>query len=90
MPCDAMETEAVIKAIAEYNGPCYVRLGRAGVNVINDRPDYKFELGKGVQLTEGNDVTIVATGIMVDEALSAENMLKAEGYQCKSYKYSYY
>ncbi|MFR5264877.1 transketolase family protein [Clostridium sp.] len=78
-PSDAIETEAVINAIAEYNGPCYVRLGRAGVNVINDRPDYKFELGKGVQLTEGNDVTIVATGIMVDEALSAENMLKAEG-----------
>lgn len=78
-PSDAIETEAVINAIAEYNGPCYVRLGRAGVNVINDRPGYKFELGKGVQLTEGNDVTIVATGIMVDEALSAENMLKAEG-----------
>ncbi len=78
-PSDAIETEAVINAIAEYNGPCYVRLGRAGVNVINDRPDYKFELGKGVQLTEGNDVTIVATGIMVDEALSAEKMLKAEG-----------
>lgn len=78
-PSDAVETEAVINAIAEYNGPCYVRLGRAGVNVINDRPDYKFELGKGVQLTEGNDVTIVATGIMVDEALSAEKILKAEG-----------
>lgn len=78
-PSDAVETEAVINAIAEYNGPCYVRLGRAGVNVINDRPDYKFELGKGVQLTEGNDVTIVATGIMVDEALSAEKMLKEEG-----------
>lgn len=78
-PSDAVETEAVINAIAEYNGPCYVRLGRAGVNVINDRPDYKFELGKGVQLIEGNDVTIVATGIMVDEALSAEKILKAEG-----------
>lgn len=78
-PSDAVETEAVINAIAEYNGPCYVRLGRAGVNVINDRPEYKFEIGKGVQLTEGTDVTIVATGIMVDEALSAEKMLKSEG-----------
>lgn len=78
-PSDAVETEAVINAIAEYNGPCYVRLGRAGVNVINDRPDYKFEIGKGVQLTEGTDITIVATGIMVDEALSAEKMLKSEG-----------
>lgn len=78
-PSDAVETEAVINAIAEYNGPCYVRLGRAGVNVINDRSDYKFEIGKGVQLTEGTDITIVATGIMVDEALSAEKMLKSEG-----------
>lgn len=78
-PSDAVETEAVINAIADYNGPCYVRLGRAGVNVINDRSDYKFEIGKGVQLTEGTDITIVATGIMVDEALSAEKMLKSEG-----------
>ncbi|MGL5820432.1 MAG: transketolase family protein [Sarcina sp.] len=78
-PSDAVETEAVIKAIAEYNGPCYVRLGRAGVNVINDNPSYKFVIGKGVELRKGTDVTIVATGIMVDEALAAEEMLKAEG-----------
>ncbi|MGL5617315.1 MAG: transketolase family protein [Sarcina sp.] len=82
-PSDAVETEEVIKAIAEYNGPCYVRLGRAGVNVINDRADYKFEIGKAVQLTEGTDVTIIATGIMVDEALSAEKMLKEEGINAK-------
>ncbi|MGL5635019.1 MAG: transketolase family protein [Sarcina sp.] len=78
-PSDAVETEAVIKAIAEYNGPCYVRLGRAGVNVINDNPSYKFVIGKGVELRKGTDVTIVATGIMVDEALAAEEILKAEG-----------
>ena len=78
-PSDAVETEAVIKAIAEYNGPCYVRLGRAGVNVINDNPGYKFEIGKGVELKKGTDVTIVATGIMVDEAIAAEAILKAEG-----------
>ena len=78
-PSDAVETEAAIKAVAEYNGPCYVRLGRAGVNVINDNAEYKFEIGKGVELRKGTDVTIVATGIMVDEALMAEEMLKAKG-----------
>ena len=78
-PADAVETEAAIKAIAEYNGPCYVRLGRAAVNVINDANTYKFEIGKGVTLSEGNDVTIVATGIMVDVALEAKEELKKEG-----------
>ncbi|MGL4991946.1 MAG: transketolase family protein [Sarcina sp.] len=78
-PSDAVETEAAIKAVAEYNGPCYVRLGRAGVNVINDNAEYKFEIGKGVELKKGTDVTIIATGIMVDEALAAEEILKAEG-----------
>ncbi|WP_297520200.1 transketolase family protein [uncultured Clostridium sp.] len=78
-PSDSIETEAVIKAIAEYNGPCYVRLGRVGVNVINDNADYKFEIGKGIELRKGTDVTIVATGIMVDEALAAEAILKEEG-----------
>ncbi len=76
---DAVETEAAIKAIAEYNGPCYVRLGRAGVNVINDNSEYKFEIGKGVTLKDGNDVTIAATGIMVDVALEAYEMLAKEG-----------
>jgi transketolase len=78
-PSDAVETEAAIKAIAEYDGPCYVRLGRAGVNVINDNEGYEFKIGKGVTLSEGNDVTIVATGIMVDVALEAKDLLAAEG-----------
>ncbi|MGL5417565.1 MAG: transketolase family protein [Clostridium sp.] len=78
-PADAVETDAAIKAIAEINGPCYVRLGRAAVNIINDRPEYKFEIGKGVTLKEGNDVTIMGTGIMVDAALEASEMLKNEG-----------
>lgn len=82
-PSDAVETEAVIKAIAEFNGPCYVRLGRMGVNVINDNPEYKFEIGKGVELRSGKDVTIVATGMMVDVALEAEELLKAEGINAK-------
>lgn len=78
-PSDAVETEAAINAVAAYNGPCYVRLGRAAVNVINDNPQYKFEIGKGVTLKEGTDVTIVATGIMVDVALEAYEMLSNEG-----------
>lgn len=78
-PSDAVETEAVIKAIIDYDGPCYVRLGRSGVNVINDNPEYKFELGKAVTLREGKDATIIATGIMVDAALEAYNILSEEG-----------
>jgi transketolase len=78
-PSDAVETEAAIKAITEYNGPCYVRLGRSGVNIINDTPEYKFEIGKGVELKVGTEATIIATGIMVDAALEAHEILKQEG-----------
>ncbi|MBQ6820671.1 MAG: transketolase family protein [Clostridium sp.] len=78
-PSDAVETEAVIKAIAEYNGPCYVRLGRAAVNIVNDAETYEFKLGKGVTLADGNDVTLIATGIMVDVALEAREELKKSG-----------
>ncbi|MEG0672244.1 transketolase family protein [Clostridium sp.] len=78
-PSDAVETEAVIKAIVEYDGPCYVRLGRSAVNVINDNPEYKFELGKAVTLRDGKEATIIATGIMVDAALEAYNILSEDG-----------
>ncbi len=78
-PSDAVETEAAIEAVAKYNGPCYVRLGRSGVSVINDNPEYKFEIGKGCLLREGKDATIIATGIMVEAALSAYNILAEEG-----------
>lgn len=78
-PCDAVETEAAILAVAEYNGPCYVRLGRLAVNVVNDENNYKFELGKGITLKEGNDATIIATGIMVETALEAKEVLSKEG-----------
>lgn len=78
-PADAVETEAAILAVAEYKGPCYVRLGRLAVNVINDENNYKFEIGKGVTLAEGNDVTIVATGIMVELALEAKEQLAKDG-----------
>ncbi|MGL5378409.1 transketolase family protein, partial [Clostridium sp.] len=82
-PADAVETEAAIKAIAEIDGPCYVRLGRAAVNVVNDAATYEFKLGKGVELAKGNDVTIVATGIMVDTALEAREELLKEGIQAR-------
>ena len=82
-PADGVETVAAIKAVAEYNGPCYVRLGRASVPVINDNEEYKFEIGKGVTLREGNDVAIIATGIMVDAALEAYNMLAEEGIKAR-------
>lgn len=78
-PSDGIETEAAIKAISEYNGPCYVRLGRMAVEDINTNEDYKFEIGKGIVLSEGNDVSIVATGIMVDVAMKAKAILSEEG-----------
>ena len=78
-PSDDVETEAAIKAITEYYGPCYVRLGRLGVRTINNDPDYKFELGKAVTLRKGKAATIIATGIMVDAALEAYNILAEEG-----------
>lgn len=78
-PSDAVETEAAIRAIATYNGPCYVRLGRMAVETINDENSYKFEIGKGVELRSGNTATIIATGIMVEAALKAEETLRAEG-----------
>lgn len=78
-PSDAVETEAAIKAVAEYDGPCYVRLGRMAVETINTNADYKFEIGKGITLSEGNDITIIATGIMVEAAMQAKEMLKSLG-----------
>ena len=78
-PADAVEAKACVKAAVEYEGPVYMRFGRAAVPVINDRPDYQFDMGKGVLLREGTDVTIVATGIMVNSALEAAEKLAAEG-----------
>lgn len=79
-PCDENETREAVKAIAAYNGPCYLRLGRSAVEcVTNYIPDYKFELGKGVELKDGSDVTIIATGLMVQVALEAEKELSRQG-----------
>ena len=78
-PSDDVEAKAAVRAALEYEGPVYIRFGRAAVPVINDRPDYKFEIGKGTVVREGKDVTIVATGICVDSALGAAEKLAAEG-----------
>ena len=67
-PADDIEAKAAVKAAAEHEGPVYMRFGRAACPVINDRPDYKFEIGKGTVLRAGSDLTIVATGICVGSA----------------------
>ena len=78
-PSDAVEAKAAVEAALNIDGPVYLRFGRMAVPVINDKPDYKFEVGKGINLVDGKDVTIVATGIMVDMAVEASKVLAAEG-----------
>lgn len=78
-PADDIETEAAIKAVAEMEGPCYVRLGRMAVSRVNDESNYNFVIGKGITLAEGSDVAIIATGIMVEAALEAKEELAKEG-----------
>ena len=78
-PADDVEAKAVVRAAVEHEGPVYMRFGRAACPVINDRPDYKFEIGKGQILREGTDVTIVATGICVGNALEAAEKLAQDG-----------
>lgn len=78
-PSDYVEAKAAVKAAIEYEGPVYMRFGRAAVPVINDHPGYHFEIGKGTVVREGSDVTIVATGICVDSALGAAELLAKDG-----------
>ena len=78
-PSDDVEARAAVKAAYEYVGPVYMRFGRLAVPVINDNPDYKFEIGKGILLREGKDLTIVATGLCVNSALEAADKLAEEG-----------
>ncbi len=82
-PSDYIEAKAAVRAAYEYDGPCYLRFGRLAVPVINDTDDYRFEIGKGVTLREGKDVTIIATGLTVSGALEAANMLTADGIEAK-------
>ena len=81
-PADAVETEKMIFAAAEYGGPVYVRLGRLNIPVLFDE-DYTFEIGKAVTLTQGDDVAILATGLMVSEALKAEKLLEEKGIKAR-------
>ncbi len=78
-PADDVEARAAVEAAIKHQGPVYLRFGRLGVPVIFDKETYKFEIGKGVQLEEGSDVTIVANGLLVPEALEAKKMLDQEG-----------
>ena len=82
-PSDDVEARAAVKAAIEHQGPVYLRFGRLATPVINDRSDYKFELGKGVVLREGKDVTIIATGLCVAESLAAADMLEKDGISAK-------
>ena len=82
-PSDDVEAKAAVKAAYEHQGPVYLRFGRLAVPVINDRPDYKFELGKGVVLREGKDLTIIATGLPVNNCLEAAEKLAADGIDAK-------
>ena len=83
VPSDDVEAKAAVRAAYEHDGPCYLRFGRLAVPVINDKPDYKFELGKGVVLREGKDVTIVATGLPVSNCLEAAEKLAADGIEAR-------
>ena len=82
-PSDDIEARAAVKAAYEYVGPVYLRFGRLAVPIINDGADYKFEIGKGIVLREGKDVTIVATGLEVSESLAAAEKLAADGIDAK-------
>lgn len=78
-PSDDVEAKAAVRAALDHDGPVYLRFGRLACPVINNNANYHFELGKGITLQDGSDLTIVATGLMVNEALQAAQMLKADG-----------
>jgi len=82
-PSDDVEAKAAVKAAYEHVGPVYLRFGRLAVPVINENEDYKFEIGKGIVLREGKDLTIIATGLEVSESLEAAEMLAADGIEAK-------
>ena len=78
-PADDVEAKAAVEAAILYNGPVYLRFGRLAAPVFNNKDTYKFELGKGIELKEGKDITIIATGLMVGEAISAGEELSQQG-----------
>ena len=78
-PADHYEMQAAVTAAVEHQGPVYIRLGRLAVESCNNNDDYHFEIGKGITLREGSDITVIATGLMVGEAIQAVDALTAEG-----------
>ena len=78
-PADHYEMLAAVKAAAQHNGPVYIRLGRLAVESVNNNDDYKFEIDKGITLRQGEDITVIATGLMVGEALKAVDSLASQG-----------
>ena len=82
-PADAVEARAMVEAAINYVGPCYMRFGRFAVPVLFDQDTYKFEWGKGKVLADGKDVTLVATGLMVEQAIAARDLLAAENISAK-------
>lgn len=78
-PADHYEMQAAVQAAAAYDGPVYLRLGRLAVESINNSDDYRFEIGKGITMQEGSDVTVIATGLMVSEAVKAAKALRESG-----------
>lgn len=78
-PADDIEAKAAVRAAVEFNGPVYMRFGRLAVPVFNNPETYKFELGKGIKLRDGKDIAIIATGLMVNEAIEAAKVLSAKG-----------
>ena len=90
VPCDANETRLATKAMLDFQGPCYFRTGRPAVECVTDTiENYSFEIGKGVQLKDGKDVTIIACGLMVQEALKAQKLLEAEGISERAVSYTH-
>lgn len=83
VPSDDIEAKAAVKAAIDFEGPCYLRFGRLAVPVINDNDDYKFEIGKGIVLREGKDITLIASGLEVAETVEAAKMLEADGIDAK-------
>lgn len=84
VPCDGNETRLAVKALLEKEGPCYLRTGRCAVETVTDgRPGYQFELGKGIELADGTDVSLIACGLMVQEALKARELLRDEGIKAR-------
>ncbi len=82
-PADAVETRHAVKAAIEHDGPVYLRLGRLGVPAIYEESNFQFQLGKGITVSEGNDVTIIATGLMLHTAIEAGKILAEEGIKAR-------